>query len=221
MRRRRHDVRLLPLVLCASSALFVLKIAGFATTGGYTLASLSAAQAENAPPGAPDTTKGRNAAVENPKPVSPSERAVLERLQERRRELEQRERELDLRENLIKAAEKRLEARLAELKEMEARLSAAAQRKDDAEAARLKSLVAMYENMKPRDAAKIFDRLDRRVLVEVATQINPRRMADILAQMSPESAERLTVELATRGKDGEAGAVNELPKIEGRPTSQP
>ena len=54
----------------------------------------------------------------------------------------------------------------------------------------------MYENMKAKDAARIFDRLDMRILLEVATQINPRRMSDILAQMSPEAAERLTVELA-------------------------
>jgi flagellar motility protein MotE (MotC chaperone) len=222
MKRQSRDLRLLPLLLCASAALFVLKVVGLATTGGYTLASLSTAQAESAPPAAADGAKGRSTAPsEKPTSISPAERAVLERLQDRRRELEQRERELDLRENLIKAAEKRLEARLAELKEMEVRLSAAMQRKDDAEAARLKSLVAMYENMKPRDAAKIFDRLDRRVLIEVATQISPRRMADILAQMSPESAERLTVELATRGKDADASAaVNELPKIEGRPSPQ-
>ena len=56
----------------------------------------------------------------------------------------------------------------------------------------------MYENMKAKDAAKIFDRLDIKVLVEVASQIKPRRMSDILAQMTPEAAERLTVELAAR-----------------------
>ncbi len=32
--------------------------------------------------------------------------------------------------------------------------------KDESEAARFKSLVTMYENMKAKDAAKIFDRLD-------------------------------------------------------------
>jgi flagellar motility protein MotE (MotC chaperone) len=74
----------------------------------------------------------------------------------------------------------------------------------------------MYENMKAKDAAKIFDRLDMRVLVEVATQLNPRRMSDILAQMTPDAAERLTVELAARVKD--RGKAAELPKIEGRPS---
>lgn len=75
----------------------------------------------------------------------------------------------------------------------------------------------MYENMKPRDAAKIFDRLEIGVLIEVASQINPRRMADILAQMVPDTAERLTVEFANRAKAVAKGGAGDLPKIEGRP----
>jgi flagellar motility protein MotE (MotC chaperone) len=148
---------------------------------------------------------------------SPAERALLERLQERRNELDERRRELDVRENLLKAAEKRLEARIAELKDLEARVNNAMQAKTDGEAARFKNLVMMYDNMKAKDAAKIFDRLDMKVLVEVATQINPRRMSDIMAQMSAEAAERLTIELAARAKDKEA--VADLPKIEGKPIS--
>jgi flagellar motility protein MotE (MotC chaperone) len=73
--------------------------------------------------------------------------------------------------------------------------------------------------MKAKDAAKIFDRLDIKVLVQVATQINPRRMSDILAQMTPEAAERLTVELANRSaKRGPREGSDNLPKIEGKPT---
>ena len=56
----------------------------------------------------------------------------------------------------------------------------------------------MYETMKPKEAAKIFDRLDIKVLLEVASQIKPQRMSEIMAQMTPEAAERLTVELAAR-----------------------
>ena len=79
--------------------------------------------------------------------------------------------------------------------------------KDESDAARLKNLVTMDENMKAKEAAKIFDRLDIRVLLEVATQLNPRRMSDILAQMTPEAAERLTVALAARpDKDKREGA---------------
>jgi flagellar motility protein MotE (MotC chaperone) len=122
-----------------------------------------------------------------------------------------------MRESLLKAAEKRVEGRIAELKELELRFNNAIQQRDEGEAARFKNVVTMYENMKAKDAAKIFDRLEVKILVEIATQINPRRLSDILAQMSPEAAERLTVELAARSAAKDKAA--ELPKIEGKPTN--
>ncbi len=155
----------------------------------------------------------------DPKPVSAAERALLERLTERRQELEHRARELDVREALLLEAEKRIETRTGELKDIEARIVAATEKKDEADKSRLKSLVTMYESMKAKDAARIFDRLDITLATEVASQINPRRMSDIMAQMSPEAAERLTVQLANRGASPAKAqpATSELPKIEGRP----
>jgi flagellar motility protein MotE (MotC chaperone) len=56
-----------------------------------------------------------------------------------------------------------------------------------------------------------------KILLDVATKINPRRMSDIMAQMTPEAAERLTVELANRASlTPKAQPASELPKIEGR-----
>lgn len=151
--------------------------------------------------------------------VSAGERAVLERLQQRRETLDARSRDLDTRESLLKAAEKRLEVRVKELKDIEDRINAEMNKKTAAEEARFKSLITMYESMKAKDAAKIFDRLDMKVLLAVASKINPRRMADILAQMAPESAERLTLAFASRaGTTPKPPAPNELPKIEGHPT---
>ena len=148
---------------------------------------------------------------------SPGERAVLERLQDRRRELDSRSRDLDMRENLIKAAEKRLEAKVAELKDLESRVNTAVGTRDKAEASRFKGIVAMYENMKPKDAARIFDRLELKILIEVSTLMKPNKMSDVLAQMTPDAAERLTVELANRAS-GKPGPQNpdQLPKIEGK-----
>jgi flagellar motility protein MotE (MotC chaperone) len=163
---------------------------------------------------------GKVIELEGPGQISGAERAILERLQERRQELDTRARELDIRESLIKAAEKRMGAQLAELKDVESKIAVETQQKDDAQNARLKGLVTMYENMKARDAAKIFDRLDIGVLLQVSSQINPRQMADILAQMSPDTAERLTVELASKAQQVKQGNQTELPKIEGQPTTQ-
>jgi flagellar motility protein MotE (MotC chaperone) len=167
----------------------------------------------------PRDSGGTPVTMDNSRPTSAAERAILERLQERRQEIEARGREIEIRDSLVKAAEKRLEARAAELKDLEARVNAAMLKKEDADAGRFKGLVAMYENMKARDAAKIFDRLELPVLVQVTSQINPRKMSDILGQMSPEAAERLTVELANRASATEKiPTAAELPKIQGRPS---
>jgi len=269
MTRLLRDFRLIPVVLIAISALFVLKSAGLIFNGGYTLngaedgdvtgttqkppqATVRFPAAAEPPPGPPPRSWARQmfnfpevtGAVGEPPPakqeskakakstpkdppptpagtvipvdggriLSAAERAVLERLGERRAELEARAKELEMRESLVLAAEKRLEGRVAQLKQLEAQLNEAMRAKDENESARVKNVVMMYENMKPKDAARVFDRLDMRVLLEVATQINPRRMSDIMAQMTPEAAERLTVELASRAKDKPPA---ELPKIVG------
>jgi len=171
-----------------------------------------------APQVAPPTTV---APVEAAPQVSASERAILERLQARRQELETRAREIDIRESLLKAAEKRIESRVDELKGVEAGIKTATEQKSEADGARFKGIVTMYEGMKPKDAAKIFDRLEMPVLFEIASQIAPRKMADILGLMQPEAAERLTVELARRASGGERSAsAADLPKIEGRPMQQ-
>lgn len=277
MNRLIRDFRIIPVVLVAISALFVLKSTGLIFNGGYTLtnaddgditgtvpqrpqatapaateapvplpprpprswaqqmfnfpdvtgsvAAPPAKQEQKAEPKAkgkpapkdpPPTPQGTQIPLDGGRILSAAERAVLERLAERRTELEARAKELELRESVVLAAEKRLEARIAQLKQLEAKINDMVRAKDEAEAARVKNLVTMYENMKPKDAARVFDRLDLKILVEVSTQINPRRMSDILAQMSPEAAERLTVELATRAKDRPPA---ELPKIVGNQTT--
>jgi flagellar motility protein MotE (MotC chaperone) len=153
------------------------------------------------------------------RPVSPAERAILESLQKRRAELDARAHELDVREDLLRAAEKRVASRIEELKELEARIDTVLQQRDQAEASRFKNVVTMYESMKAKDAAKIFDGLDISVLLDVARAINPRSMSEILAQMSPAKAQRLTAELAARPAQKEPSSEAELPKIQGKPAT--
>ena len=167
---------------------------------------------------APDVAKPDGTVVypEQTQPVSASERAILERLQSRRQELEARAREIDIRESLLKAAEKRIETRVEELKGVESRISTATEQKSEADAARFKGIITMYEGMKPKDAAKVFDHLEMPVLIQIASQIAPRKMSDILGLMSTEAAERLTVELARRAAPDQSASAGDLPKIEGK-----
>ncbi len=81
--------------------------------------------------------------------MSQSERALAERLGERREEIEARQRDLDMREKLLETAERKLDGRVGELKAAEERVEAKRGDQDGAEAQGLKKLVIMYENMKP------------------------------------------------------------------------
>jgi flagellar motility protein MotE (MotC chaperone) len=147
---------------------------------------------------------------------SPAERALYEKLGERRQELDKKQRDLELRENLLKDAETRLQTRLDELKDIENRING----KGGEQKAKLRGIVVMYEGMNPKEAARIFDKLDQTVLVDVATVMNPRKLAPVLAAMSPDAAQRLTVELAKRSEGGEQGLPStDLKKIEVKPAS--
>jgi flagellar motility protein MotE (MotC chaperone) len=190
------------------------------STGAEEKPSDPALRVSDKPPESPKLeVAGAAIPLEPGRIASPGERAVLERLQTRRQELDTRNRELEMRESLIKAAEKRLEDKVTELKDTESRVNTAMGTREKMEVQRFKSIVSMYENMKAKDAARIFDRLDMKILVDVSTQINPRKMSDILGQMSSEAAERLTVELANRASaQPKTVSTDQLPKIEGKPS---
>lgn len=153
-------------------------------------------------------------------PVSPAEKALLERLGERREELDGRMRELEMRERLLDTAEKKLDGRAGDLKALEEKANPAAKAAAE-ETKAIKNLVIMYEAMKPKDAARVFDRLGLDVLVPVVQQMNPRKMSEVLAAMSPDRAEKLTVALATSNRGPTLDRVasegplpgNELPAI--------
>ena len=154
---------------------------------------------------------------------SPSERAIQERLGERRDELARRSRDIEAREKLIEEAERRSDTKTEEARLAEER-AASGNNPAAKEAAALKGLVVMYETMKPKDAARVFDRLPEDVLVPVVRQIAPRKMAEIMAAMTSESAQKLTIALARPAAapppPASAGAglpPGELPAIEPAP----
>ena len=127
---------------------------------------------------------------------SATEQALLARLAARRAELEQYESDLALRASIVDAAEKRIEERAATLEALEAQIASLVDQRTEMEAGQFAGIVAMYENMRPKDAANIFNELDMDVLLRVAKTMNPRKMAPILAEMAAPRAQELTVQMA-------------------------
>lgn len=175
----------------------------------------------------------RSAMPEPPKPTmsvlprdpsnfTAAEVEVLQSLSRRREELDQREREIAAREGLLTAAEKRIEGRIGELKALEAKLTALADKREEEEEKRLRGLVKVYESMKPADAARIFQELEMPVLLDVAERMKEAKLGPILAQMNPQKARAMTVELAgRRNTDETAQPKAEAPAAKKEPGPSP
>jgi len=205
-------VRLLPALIGAACVLMVLRLGAMASSvdpaAAPAEAEVASAEAIEAPMQAMEhatPTEGPIGAAQTSAPLPSAAQAqtkgeaeVLQNLSERRAALEAREREVAMREQLMSATEKRVSERVVELKDLEGRLNAMLAKRDEAEEAQLMSLVKTYENMKPGDAAKIFNKLDRTIMLTVASRMKPAKIGALMAAMEPQRAQELTVLLATR-----------------------
>ena len=208
MRGHLPAPRLLPVTSAAIAVVLAVKCADLAGLSGAALAAsgtaaalpaaarAAAAAAPPVPAAAPPVTA---AAAENPASpgaISPSELALLQQLRERQKQLDSRAAALAGRERVAAAAERRLDARLDELTSLQKRLESLEAARHARDEASWQGLVRVYEVMKPRDAAVIFDDLDMPVLLQVLDRMKDRKAAPILAAMQPERARQVTTQLA-------------------------
>ena len=205
MMRRPGWLRLLPIMIFVMSSLLALKSAQLvraAVTTHDTAANVvstaeAATPAEHPPP--PQASAAATPTLPDetaPPPVTDSERAVLLELRQRREELDARDAALAARESVLAAAGQKLSARVAELQALQKKLEALDAARKEREDTSWKGLVKVYEAMKPRDAATIFNDLETPVLLQVVDRMKEAKAAPVLAAMQPDKARDLTTKLA-------------------------
>lgn len=151
-----------------------------------------------AQPQPPQATAKQDNKPLDPIMFSQSEIEILQNLAARRKEIDQREEAVMKREVLFQAAEKRLEEKIGELTKIRDEINGLIRKYNEQEETELKSLVRIYETMKPKDAARIFDELELKVLLQVFQRMKEAKTAPILASMSPARAKEVTTQLADR-----------------------
>ena len=116
---------------------------------------------------------------------------------------------LDQRADLLRSTQLKLEARLDELIVLQKKLEQLENDRRAHDNENWTGLVKTYEDMKPKDAAAIFDVLDMHILLEVLDRMEDRKAAAVLADMLPERARIATQLLAQKRtrQDGTALAV--------------
>ncbi|MDA1024122.1 MAG: hypothetical protein O2817_12390 [Proteobacteria bacterium] len=234
MKKIFSKIRFLPLTIFAATLMLTVKI-GDIWDGVDTLIDstieVSSAEAQTpakqeAPPQGDAKMAGKNAKdgkptpealkdsppeevskliTEDPTLLTQAEIELLQQLAERRRVLESREQELVIRTGLLTAAEKRIDKKIDELKILRETIAGLVKTQDAQQDAKLARLVKIYENMKPKEAAKIFEELELDTLLEVVERMQERKLAPVMAKMNPEKAREMTVELSR---------LRSLPKVQ-------
>nr|WP_321456405.1 hypothetical protein [uncultured Cohaesibacter sp.] len=213
------QVRLLPVVLIAVVGLLFIKVAHLVVYSDFVGGSTIPAQAQEAAAPAPKVEPAdaaaapENTEAEPPKDAneppslvegmkvdptqsSRSELAILERLANRRKELDERAKSIEMREALLKAAEKRLQQRVDELKSIEKSIEIATKKRNEKQQEDIARLVAMYSTMKSKQAAEIFEVMDQDILLDIAKSMKSRKLASIMGEMKAESASILSRAIA-------------------------
>ena len=199
-------LRLLPILIVTAGFAFTARIGdlwqGLGTPAHAEPATETASPAADEPVGpnlGPNLGKVRGPDRPNdPLSMTDQEIDLLQALAERRQQLDRRARQIDQREVLLQAAERRIEDKVGGLKALQQAIENLLLQHEQQTEGQYQSLVKIYENMKPKDAARIFEELDMAVLLAVVERMKERKTAPILAKMNPLKAKAITIELAQR-----------------------
>lgn len=200
--------RLIPVLLAAAVLLLGLKVTDVWDVVRAQTAAQSAASPAAPAAAATEASAGADAAdaktaesavpAADPLMMSPSEIEVLQKLSDRRAALDRRAQDMARQEVVLKAAEQRMDEKLAKLKSMETEIGGIIDQKEKEGDERLKGLIKIYETMKPREAARIFEELETPQVLDVLGQMKEQKAAPILAAMDPAKAKTVTAALIAR-----------------------
>jgi flagellar motility protein MotE (MotC chaperone) len=149
---------------------------------------------------------------------SESELGLLQSLRLRREELAKKEAVFQQKERVLEGMDQRLQMKINELNDIKIALENIKQEIDvksekfkKNEDAQIKELVRVYEKMKPKEAAQIFNNLNLTILLDVVKGMQESKLALVLAAMDPKKATDVTTALGKR---------EELPAMSSTATTQ-
>jgi flagellar motility protein MotE (MotC chaperone) len=121
----------------------------------------------------------------------PDETDYLFKLAERKKQLDVREEELNRYAAEIAKQKEEIDVKLKKLEETRTKISTALEDKIKADDSKVDTLVQMYSNMKPQQAAKVFETLDEDLVIEILSRMKKKSAADILNLVKAEKAQVL------------------------------
>ena len=132
------------------------------------------------------------------KPNRGEVQTLLDALRAREAAVEALEAELGAKEKAIEVAKTEIERRIEALEAAEKRLKQTLAQSETAAENDLTRLTNVYENMKPKDAAKLFEAMEPEFAAGFLGRMNSDTAAQIMAGLDPQTAYSISVILAGR-----------------------
>ena len=113
----------------------------------------------------------------------------LQNLRDKKKELDAREEEIARVEAELQKQQEELASKIKELKETREYISNMLEERVRGDEQKVETLVQMYSNMRPPQAAKIFENLDEDLAIDILGRMKKKSAADIMNLLKPEKAQ--------------------------------
>jgi len=214
MKTGRRGSRLIPIALCALIAMLLVKLA---ITIGSSLPAREptvATQETTAPGGSPEAavvntgpgivSETYAAQVPSDKNAKAAQKSQMDNstvdaicaLQQKEEDIRKREEQLKEREERLARIEKEVEQKVKDLLAIQKDIQAARAEKQENTGAKVRSLAKIYGTMKPKEAAKLLDNLDDKLVMGIISTMTPDEAAAILSLMEVKKAAKISEALS-------------------------
>lgn len=149
-------------------------------------------KSEGAAENSADPKKAEAAACTEVKGFTEEELSHFNKLNERKKELDQREHELSVLEEELHKQKAEIEVRITKLEQIREEVATVLKDRVEVDQQRVNTLVDFYSNMKPKQAAEVFAKLNEDLAVEVLGKMKKKNAADILNLLEPVKARALS-----------------------------
>jgi flagellar motility protein MotE (MotC chaperone) len=131
-----------------------------------------------------------------PKSWSEEEVTLFKKLDSRKKQLDEKEVELTKLEEELQSQKTELEKKLTSLETVRTSIANKLEDKVKVDNSKVDTLVSVYANMKPAQAAKVIESINEDLAVEVLTKMKNKSAAEILNLMNPDVAKKLSERFA-------------------------
>jgi flagellar motility protein MotE (MotC chaperone) len=193
--------RLLSVALCALITVLIIKLAvtviGAFRSGPDVTSEVTEAMAKDEKPGT-DVQNTALAETTGKPGIRTTTADSLSALQQKELEISKKEEQLKEKEERLNKLEKEIEQKVKDLLALQKEFQSARSEKQENQSAKVRGIAKIFGTMKPKDAAKLMENLDDKLVMGIIAILTPDEAASILALMDVKKAAKISEALSGR-----------------------